>query len=280
MKYYSIYIFLFGLFITNNASSQQFSVISGDELFQNAEYRAAAAVYGQELYYLKNDQQRASLFFKRIKALMKAQDYLTAAKEASSARRFSSDSLSASAIYLGAYNYFLGSNYPLAQFQLQRLEVEYPQFFLEEQVKLKLLLLVKLKDDSVSSYLTSAQVAHFADTNALKQWFHKYNNAKFKKPTTAEWLSTFAPGLGQVYAGRFVEGVASFTLNAAALGFMGYNFWLTNYITTFSVGSALLNKFFFGGRRRAHFLAEAQNKKVEGKLLKELVETINKKGSR
>ena len=111
----------------------------------------------------------------------------------------------------------------------------------------------------------------------LSEWLKSYQTVKFKDPLRAEWYSTFIPGWGQTYAGEFGEGLTSFALNAGSLVFMGYNFWVTRYITTFTLGSGLLEKFYSGGRRRSVILATGYNENLKKDYTVKLINILNKK---
>jgi hypothetical protein len=70
------------------------------------------------------------------------------------------------------------------------------------------------------------------------------------------------PGLGQAYAGRPIEGLFNFSLNAAFLSFGVYQIWNHYYITGYFVGALGLNKVYFGGHARTAYLLNKHNYKV------------------
>jgi tetratricopeptide (TPR) repeat protein len=77
----------------------------------------------------------------------------------------------------------------------------------------------------------------------------------------AQKMSSILPGLGQIFTGHFKEGLISFSFNVIALGFMGYDIFSTNYISAFTLGSGIFQKFYFGGIERTRFLVTSKNNK-------------------
>ncbi|GAF05901.1 hypothetical protein [Saccharicrinis fermentans] len=97
--------------------------------------------------------------------------------------------------------------------------------------------------------------------NSTENLFRRKNCPRKKNPEKAKNLSMIVPGLGHIYAGRWVEGGISFVLNAGALSFGLYNIYIEYYFTGYVIGFTLLNKFHSGGMKRSYILAETKNKR-------------------
>lgn len=99
-------------------------------------------------------------------------------------------------------------------------------------------------------------------------------------PKTAEWLSTFIPGAGQIYSGDWRNGVNALLLNA------GTTYLLLNSLLSRRIGDALIvyfplfYRYYSGNRLRAKEIAIARNEatyqKFREKLLAKLLSSLNR----
>lgn len=105
--------------------------------------------------------------------------------------------------------------------------------------------------------------------------YSKKNIPKMRNKETQFWIS-FLPGAGIAYAGKPIEGIFNFTINAAALAFGVYQVYYKYYLTGYFGSTFLLQKFYMGGRKRGEFLLEKRNylkaKDFNEKIKNELVE--------
>ena len=80
-----------------------------------------------------------------------------------------------------------------------------------------------------------------------------------KQEKKAQWLSTFIPGAGQLYAGKPIEAAVSLLVQAAGL-YIGVTSFLNQYyLTAWGVGAGLFGSFHSGGVRRAEVLVQQYN---------------------
>ena len=90
------------------------------------------------------------------------------------------------------------------------------------------------------------------------------------------------PGFGQVYCGYYFEGLLNFSLNALALAAGGYEIYYRYFITGYCLAAVPINKFYFGGKRRAEFSIKKTNYlRLNGfnEKVKNLLINENKKGA-
>ena len=92
---------------------------------------------------------------------------------------------------------------------------------------------------------------------------------RFKSESKAEWLSTFIPGGGQIYAGKPLEGMVSILVQGAGIWF-GVVSFLDHYYLSAWAGAGLFGSFHMGGVRRSAVLVQRYNKKA----LKEFNEKV------
>ena len=84
---------------------------------------------------------------------------------------------------------------------------------------------------------------------------------RFKSENKAEWLSTFIPGGGQIYAGKPLEGMVSILVQGAGVWF-GVVSFLDHYYLSAWAGAGLFGSFHMGGVRRSAVLVQRYNKKA------------------
>lgn len=104
--------------------------------------------------------------------------------------------------------------------------------------------------------------------------FAKNKKLRMLNPLTAQILSTVLPGLGQVYAGYFKEGINSFLLTSAFLG-LGIHTGLN-----LSVLDALISvtpwytRYYLGGFQKSGELVKKRNREKRGKIYKNILEVL------
>ena len=271
MRYYFIFIFLLSLF---TGSKVAYSQINGDSLFASENYNLAALAYYEEFYFAENPDLKANLLLKRVNSLKQTGEFAKAAEELDKFNFNCSFELKYKLKFEAALCYYLAEDFLLSNLQLQWIDRLYDSYSNnKDYLRLKVIILAQLENyEELEKLVNDEKFTVFFSEGLMQNWLLEYKTRKIKKENRAEWFSSFIPGWGQTYAGFFGEGVSGFVLNAAALGFMGYNFWLTNYITTFTVGSGLLNKFYFGSRRRSVHLVKSRNYQLKQQYLLKLLE--------
>lgn len=90
-----------------------------------------------------------------------------------------------------------------------------------------------------------------------------------KSPQLAQWLSTFMPGAGQIYAGRVRNGLLSTAINATFFYLLVDALRDERYVD--SVGICLVGfRFYWGNRSNAKQWAIERNRKLEADLIQKL----------
>ena len=266
MRFYLIFIFLLSLFITNKTFSQDSLSELDLQYFQLVED-----------FYLESDpNKKGELLLAQVSVLKEQKKFHKGLELLNEFRIPVNDSLKFCIGTQKALLNFAEGNDKLALLEIQKLEYGSSNLkFTKDYQILKVIVFTKngIIEELQTKDSDKVFTGHF-DSLKFSAWIEEYKNLKLKKPSRAEWLSTFVPGLGQTYSGYVGEGIAGFGLNAIALGFIGYNFFLTNYLTVFTVGSGVMQKFYFGGRRRAYYLAEKRNEIILNSHLKRLENCI------
>ncbi len=84
---------------------------------------------------------------------------------------------------------------------------------------------------------------------------------RLKSEKKAQWLSTFIPGAGQLYAGKPGEAALSILVQSAGLYFGVLSYLQGYYLSAWGIGAGLFGSFHAGGVRRAEVLVQELNHK-------------------
>lgn len=84
----------------------------------------------------------------------------------------------------------------------------------------------------------------------------------YKSPATAKWLSTFIPGIGQMYAGNVGDGINALLLNGANIYFIIYKLLKEEYGNAYIIYFFLFRRYYFGNIYRARKEAVEHNRKL------------------
>jgi TM2 domain-containing membrane protein YozV len=96
----------------------------------------------------------------------------------------------------------------------------------------------------------------------VNELYQKKNLPRIRSIKKAENLSRFIPGAGQIYAGKPMEGIVNFLINASLLAFTAQQAVSGFYITGYLAGLGFFNKTYHGGMRRSENLAIWKNKEL------------------
>lgn len=137
------------------------------------------------------------------------------------------------------------------------------------------------------SYILSAnfnQANTFVDSNQdlqlncdqfgiVSRELQKQDFKVFKNPKLARNLSTFLPGLGQVYSGNFLQGLNAFVINAGLIAWFSINLINADYFNSF-LSLAVFQNFYRGNRTRAYKMAIDYNNNTENFYISEIIDLL------
>lgn len=171
---------------------------------------------------------------------------------------------------------YLAGNYENAVSVVEQTNIQ----FSSRKPDPKLLLIEILSLNKLQQWNKAAEV-YTAFFNAGKSATHENPYLKLprlKSINKAQWLSTFIPGAGQIYAGKPLEALVSIIIQGAGLYYGITSFLNHYYLSAWLGGAGLFGSFHMGGVRRSEVLvnqynqkqAEGFNRYVEELLLKEM----------
>lgn len=155
---------------------------------------------------------------------------------------------------------YLAGNYENAVSIVEQTNIQ----FSSRKPDAKLLIIEILSLNKLQQWNKAAEV-YTAFFNAGKDPA-TYDNPYLKLPRLksvdkAQWLSTFIPGAGQIYAGKPLEALVSIIIQGAGLYYGITSFLDHYYLSAWLAGAGLFGSFHMGGVRRSEVLVNQYNQK-------------------
>ena len=97
---------------------------------------------------------------------------------------------------------------------------------------------------------------------------------RFKSPAKAKWLSTFLPGLGQLYAEDYKNAINALAINSITIGLITYSFLDKDYLQILLSEALLFERYYTGNRVNAEMTAEKFNLKLNNKTFNSFIELL------
>lgn len=268
IKYSLICIFLCAPFFSRAQQDSLFEV--AQQFAENGSKKRAVLEYERIAFLTDSPAEKVLARIRKAEVLGQMYAYEKALKTLlSTPPMFIGDSLKAEYLKKTAFFAILNENFRLAEGQFKRLHFEiedkslYQDIILLEvtnQVQLKQfhqadsLLVDHIQNQEFREAITDSLIAI---SNNL---FSRENLPRIKNPEKAERLSTFIPGAGQMYAGYVMDGLQSIFFQLASLSVAAYFGYYGYYFTGYFGGLAVFQKFYFGGKTRAAYLARKRTK--------------------
>lgn len=245
-----------------------------DSLFISGKFYAASVEYEREAFLSAGNAARTKALLKKSDCFLQSGNYEEAEK--TTERLIYSglnDTLVTECRYHSALCSYLAGNFSNAENHLLQMQAFVKDSTLTRpSLPLYALVLNELQrwEEAKQKALQAIRVSGLSDTEKdtlakkVNSLYTPANYPHLKNMVKAQNMSSFLPGLGQLYAGYFGEGVASALVNAASLGLVAYLIIAPPhlYLTGLLGASPLFTKFYFGGINRLAYLVEKRNYKV------------------
>lgn len=252
-----------------------------DSLYGSRQYYDASLSYEKAIYYHRNPVKKAALALKRTEALRQIGSFDIAEQ---TLKRVDLAALNDSMFYLVKYNAalcaYLNSDFASAESHLlQLVSFAKDTIRLAGSYPLYTLVLNELgKYDDAKHYLERFVSVNRLEKDSLTPMIEKeYEPAKrpkYKRLKKAKIMSYIVPGLGQMYAGFYGEGITAMACNAIFLGLTGVGIYYKYYLTSILYSYTIFSKFYTGNISRMEFLVNKRNyllQKNYNQRLKQLV---------
>jgi len=242
---------------------------SADSLFRLEHYYEAGNFYQKASYYCVSQKNKISFLLQKVNCLKQQGLFSDAEAIIASVNTDLPDTLLNELLSQGALCSYLGSQYVKAESYLVTLDYKLSDRRLMNSnlVLYSLVLNEQARwaeaKEKLKSYINNnplfdsvIKVAYVDEINIL------YNSGRFpklKNPKKAKTMSHIIPGLGQMYAGYFGEGLSSLALNTITLAGAAVGIYFQYYFTSIVLGNYFFAKFYLGNVSRAEFLANKRN---------------------
>lgn len=266
IKYCLIFIFLCAQFLTK-AESKVFVGI--DSLINNQQYFDAKIECERIIYSSSDNSVIAYALLKKAQCSKYLNEFEEASKTLERVNFINlSDSLQYMVRYENALCSYLYGSFEYAEHQLKQINYFISDTTLKNNsILLNILVYNELKkwDESAllaKKFISLANISRAEKdslNNILAELYSARSQPKLRKSKKARVLSTFLPGLGQVYAGYPVEGAFNTSLHLIFIGVAGVSIYYKYYLTGYFGGLGLLQKFYYGGITRTEYLTNKKN---------------------
>lgn len=259
---YLICIFLCVPFLIKGQVDTIFA--EGDSLYANGEYRLSSIAYERVVYKINDHQIKSEAYLRKAYALKKLGQYEAAQKNLDRVNLAGlNDSLAFLLRYESALNAYLAGKFSDGLSQMVQMDHYLADSqLLAQKMYLHILILNELQSWIEASEMCRRYLKLAGSKIDIDTLYEFAADPGLKKIKKAQYLSTFMPGTGQIYAGRPGKGVLNVLLQLSSFGFAiisGYNGY---YVTGFLLGFGFLQSFYFGGIRQAEHFAEQYNRSL------------------
>jgi len=273
-----LFIIIFNTFYFQTFFGQSITEIKSFADTQNdtGNYRLALKEY-QRVYLFDKNHQFNDIFIKIADLFYQKKEYFKSVKYYNLAwGSEKNDSIKNEIVFRKALCFLNNKDYYGALNELYDLNVGDSEYFTKKEILFEAIcqyglekydnaanLFLKLVDESGRKELIDA----FTD--------FKRRNKKYS-PNRIETMSRFLPGLGQIYLGKWKNGINSFVLIAAVIYYSVYTAVTYTFLDGALVLSSWFNRYYSGGYGKARELANEKLKKDKSIFYTKLLTIIEK----
>lgn len=174
-------------------------------------------------------------------------------------------------------------NYSIAEFQLLRIESFSPFLTLKRKAAffrgIASLYEFKWKEarEAFRVYFASDSIAKSPRAAIIvDSLLSAAQDLNYKSPKLAKLLSTFLPGVGQMYAGDWHNGLNALAINSVTSYLLISNVIEGNYSGVFTIYLSLFLRYYYGNRYHAEKIAQDYNNRLNKKLAQNILEFLSK----
>jgi tetratricopeptide (TPR) repeat protein len=248
--------------LTNYSVHSKESVFAkADSLYNIQAYEMAALTYERIIYETTNDIVFAKAALKKAACYKKLHRYELIENQL---KRVALDKLPDTLVhaifYEMALSNYLNSDYVNAETNINQLNFFVKDSSLKkESLYLEILILNELREWEAAKKCFQQYLYNHALSESKADQLYPIKTLKLKNEKMAVRLSKLFPGIGQVYAGAFSEGLFSFVLNASFISLSMVNYLSGYYFTAGFIAFVPLPMFYSGGAAHAAFLVRKNN---------------------
>lgn len=186
------------------------------------------------------------------------------------------DSLRYNAELALAVTYIASGNYSAAEMVLLKLEMSIPPKNIKQRAAFLrgVATLYANKWDQAQKafevyFLSDPDPAMQAKVDSL---INATKDFYYRSPDSARQLSTIIPGLGQMYAGDWGNGINAFIINGSMIVWMGYKIFHRYFSDAWVIYYFLFRRYYFGNIYNAERIAVEKNEAMDKKQAEKIID--------
>ncbi len=266
---YSWIVFLLVAYSLQAHPADSVIVAMGDYFFTQQNYSGAITEYQRALFYNPRTPYKGYIWTK----LALANEALTHFDIAASFYRKAlllplPRQLKNKLRFRLALSYVRAGKFPLATLELMKLNHQIPDAHIRQTVTAFQLMVLILQNQWKQAYQTLKQLQTLWSHNPeAASVLHQLEiplaelaqHPRLKSPTTAQRLSTVLPGLGQMYAGDWKNGLNALLINVGTTYLLWQSLTIRSYLDLVLLGSFVWWRYYEGNRVRTALIVEERN---------------------
>lgn len=259
LQYSIIFIYLCVPYLT----SAQDSIFSlGDNYLELGEYNNAALEYERIIYNSNTKDETNKAIFGKANAYKLSHNFTKASGELERIKLFLLEEEEKNIYYYEKILlYYLDSEFEKAALSIEDMYMNIDSSRCYNTLFIQVLVYNELARYEEAKTKADKYIIGLEDNreNTKTEIDNIYSTLPKQKSEKLGNILSFFPGLGHFYAGYYMEGIASFTINASVLSFGIYNAFNAHYITAYLGGAGILSGTYFGSYERGNLMVQKRN---------------------
>ena len=265
-----ISVFLFSLVHSDIALS------FGERFYDKQLYDEAITEYKRYIFFNPHGEQTSAAYSKIALAYRNQQEWLSAIEAFRMAiLTAQSDSLRYEAELALAVTYIANGNYSAAELVLLKLEMTIPPQHIKQRAAF-LRGIATLYANKWDHAKEAFEAYFLSDPDPFLQakvdsLIEETKHFYYRSPESARQLSMIIPGLGQIYAGDWGNGINSFVLNGSMIAWMGYKVFNRYFSDAWVIYYFLFRRYYAGNMYNAARIVEEKNEALDKKQAERII---------
>jgi hypothetical protein len=267
LQYFITFIFLCVPSLIN-AQDSIFDI--ADKLFEQKDYKNAALEYERIVYNSTSKQDQNQALFKKATSYKENNNYLKASQTLDRIQTFSlTPEQQETYYYEKMLCYYLNEEFEKASSTIEDMYLNIDSSKVTNTLLIQVFIYNELSRYQDAKIKAKQWVKTFEKGNKENKKIIDerliddiYANIPKQKSEKIGKILSYFPGLGHLYAGYPIEGIACFVMNASIIAFGVYEAYNAYYLTAYLGGAGILSGTYFGGYARANYLIRKHNYKV------------------
>lgn len=250
---------------------------TGAMLHEHGFHDAAVTEYKRYIFFHPDGDQTSDAYYRIASAYRDQQKWQAAIESFRMAMHTAhTDSLRYRSELALAVTHIASGNYSAAEITLLKLEMSVPPRYVKQRAAfLRALanLYAKKWDHAYKAF--EAYFLQNPDPDMqgkIDSLIHEVSNFQYVSPDSARQLSALIPGLGQIYAGDWGNGLNALLLNGSMIAWMWYKVTHRYFADAWTIHYFLFRRYYAGNMYHAQRIAEEHNDALDKKQAEKIID--------